>query len=133
VSVAKKQGAVKRDTVARRKKKGFTWIGFIEVDLTARQKEELGAMELEAEYPLSGLATYVENGYKLSFGLDSDGVTYRAALTDVDQGSPTCGYTLTGRGGSVQKAYASLLYKHRDVLPDGWQIPTGSSAAPEFA
>lgn len=133
VSTSKKQATEKRQSKSKRTRGGFTWVGFLEVDLTPQQKDELKATDIALEYPLSELGTWVKNGYKVSFGLDKDGITYRAAMTDVDEGSPTCGYTLTGRGRTLEKAYASLMFKHRHILADGWHVPVGGSDAPDFA
>lgn len=133
MSVTKKQRERKSPKQGAERRGKGDWKGFLEVELTATQKAELREMDLAVEFPLSLIKTFVAQGYKLSFGLDKDEVTYRAALTDVDPVSPMCGYTLTGRGGDVDNAFASLLYKHQHILTKGWEAHQPDSDAPDFA
>lgn len=133
MSVTKEQVDKKRQAKRAGKPGKQGWVGFLEVELTSEQKEQLRAMDVAAEFPLTMLALLTREGYKVSFGMDKDGVTCRASLTDVDTGSPTQGYTLVGRGEGVQNAFASLMYKHQHVLSGGWETHKQGNAALDFA
>lgn len=99
---------------------GAVWKGFLDCELTSHDKEILSSLDIELEYPPTDWLWVVTQGYKVSMSQDKKNHSYICSMTDVDESSGWCGYTLTGRGSTPQKAWAALMYKHRTKMPEGW-------------
>ncbi len=132
MSVTKKQRQTDRPKKKSGSATGAPWKGFVEVGLSDADKTELKAQDVELEAIYEEIDKVVTDGYKVSFGMDKDGVTCRATLMDVQPDSPYAGYALSGRGRDPRHAFASVIYKHRVLLPDGWGAALEDTSAPEF-
>lgn len=93
---------------------------FLEVALSSLDKERLSALDGEAEFPYTGIAAFVEQGYKVSFSEDSRNNSFIASLTDNRQDSPFFKHILTGRGGTASHAWVALCYKHFVIAQEDW-------------
>lgn len=118
---------------SREKKGGVPpWQGFVDVVLSSEHKEQLAGYVLEVEFGLEQLDELLATGYKVSFGLDVDGHTRRCTLANVDHDSDMAGYGLSGRGRSVQNAFASAVFKHLYVLDEDWSTAKVLAESVEF-
>lgn len=84
-------------------------------------------MDEGGEFTLEALFDMVSQGYKISIREDRQTKSFLAAATDDGAGSGSRGYTLTARGGTPQKAFASLMYKHYVIFQGLWKIDAPTS------
>lgn len=96
------------------------WKGFVNVDLTADQKTAVKALALDASAVWAVIFDLVDGGYKLTITYDRANGAYVVSMTAKAAQDVNAGLTLTARGGSVQGACASFVYKHSVVLEGDW-------------
>lgn len=105
---------------AKTSKKADEWKAFVQLELTTAQKVEVKKLRDDADRLFDSVFGTVEEGYKLTFSLDTYNNAYVCSLTGKGDDNPNNGLTLSGRGGSILGAMASLWYKHDVVLERDW-------------
>lgn len=105
---------------AKQTEQAGDWKGFVACELTDKQKEAAKQLRADADRLFDNVFSMVEDGYKLSFSVDNYNGMYICSATCKDKASPNNGMTLTGRGGAMLGAMASLWYKHDVVLERVW-------------
>ena len=93
---------------------------FINYSLTNADREWLAVADLSTEFPWSSLVEEVETGYKFSLSYDEKSSSYLASLTDRMSGGPHQNTCLTGRGSTPERAFCSLMYRHRVLAQSDW-------------
>jgi len=95
---------------------GKAWQGFVELSLTAAQKEHLALLS-EEDYPdlYAFIRECLEDGYKLSFVRDFKHHCVIASLTGKGEGNVNVGYSLSARGPDLDKAIVALHFKHVEI------------------
>lgn len=106
----------------RKRKDKVKFKSFVNVTLTKIHAAELTAMDLEVEFPWTDLQEVVSDGYKFSMSYSHGDNSYVATLIDHNHESVAAGYALSGWGATPHKAFSALLYKHRYIFQDGWEI-----------
>lgn len=96
------------------------WKGFVNLELSDAQKAEAKKLLADADRVTDNVWKLVDDGYKVSFSYDGYHGAYLCAVTCQDKSSVNVGLTLTGRGGGILAAMASLWYKHDVVLERNW-------------
>lgn len=96
------------------------WKGFIALELSDSQKTAAKVLRDDPERLFDNVFGAVDDLYKLSFSYDTYNGMYIASYTCKDAKSPNNGLTLSGRGGTLLGAMASLWYKHAVVLERVW-------------
>jgi len=109
-----------RREAAVAKNGGDGWKGFVNVELTEKQKPEAKKMMADFARLWDNVVSLVDIGYKMTFSYDEGHDAYNLSLTCRDVKSPNYGYTLSGRGGSEAAAFASFWYKHSIILEEVW-------------
>jgi len=94
--------------------------GYINYELTAKDKERLEALIPEDEVTLEDIYGLVTSGYKFSLSEDEKHKRFVAALTDKSPDSAFWNQCLTGSGASAADATFALLYKHRYACDGDW-------------
>ena len=133
---SEQQRSKPRKVTGKRCSDGF--LGFVDINLTDRDREELeafnapGAVDLEAF-----MLAVIEDGYKLSVVADPEHNSVIATMTGRHQHCPNKGYALSARGPNAHGALVALWYKQdtiahwglwadeADAVPDG-QLPLWS-------
>lgn len=105
-----------------KKRGGAPAFRYLNHDLSQEQVAVLKAMDIAAEYPWSEVSPVVAAGYKFSLTLDMKNACYIASLTDKQPGSAYENVCLSGRGGSPEKAFAALLFRHRELSSGEWGV-----------
>lgn len=111
---------MKQDAKKKPGRAAFGGYTFLEYRLSTVDKERLEALDIDAEFPFTGIAGLVSQGYKVSFSEDPRNSTCICALTDNRNESPFFKSILTGRGGTAAKAWAALCYKHFYLAQEDW-------------
>lgn len=96
------------------------WKGFVNVDLTDAQKAVVKSMRADIQKCWTVVFDLVEGEYKLSLSLDAKNNAYVFSMTARRVKDVNHGLTLTSRGGTVEGAVASFVYKHSVVLEGDW-------------
>lgn len=110
------------------------WLGFVEVSLTAEDKEALQVAYATDGALLDFMQEVVDDGYKLSVSFDASHSCYVATLTGRGDTCPNNGLSLSGRGPSLGGSVACVAYKHVELCGRGkWARAGGSSEASAFA
>lgn len=119
--VAASQG--KRDA-ARAKRAasgaGDGWRGFVNVDLSAADKERIREGDVGYSDAWAFLMQRCLDGYKLSVTYDHGGAAWVASLTCKRSSDANVGLCLTARGGRVEGAVLALWYKDDVLLGGAW-------------
>lgn len=93
---------------------------FINYRLSKQDIDELGTMDVEAEFPLNSIFALAEQGYKFSLNLDAKNNSYVASLADQDPHSDFNKHILTGRGATALDAFYALMYRHFYAAQQDW-------------
>jgi hypothetical protein len=93
---------------------------FLKSDLSKSEKEQLWAMDTEAEFPLNGILDLVLEGYSVRISRDEYHQCFTASLVDTSKGSPFENTCLTGRGAAPADAWHSLAYRHFHLAEEDW-------------
>ena len=101
--------------------------GFIQCDLTDKQKAALKASAFTLEDGDSAIAKLNEQGYKFGLSYDSYNSCYQCSMNCGIEDSVNNGWCLTGRGSSPMKALKQVLYKHFQVFREDWTHGMGVS------
>jgi len=107
--------------VAKKAFENSTWKGFINVNLTAEQKEAYATWDIADADVWDGLATYGEQGYKFSLTYNKSNSSWVAAYTGQDGSGKNEGYAVTGFAKDPYNAARVLLFKVSSLLPDVWK------------
>lgn len=99
---------------------GDGWKGFVNVELSDAQKPLVKA--LMSDMPRCWVVVWdlVDAGYKLTISNDATHNSYNVSMTCRNLKDRNMGLTLTGRGGTVEGAVASFVFKHSDILEGDW-------------
>lgn len=112
----------------------FEFKGFVNYDLTDADKQELASLDLEVEFPLEeGLKEVAEDLYKVTIQYDAPNSCYIASLSDLSGFRDSFGFILSGRGSSVERAWASLMYRHLYIFRDGWVLKPTEKLVQDFS
>lgn len=98
------------------------WKGFVNLDLSDKQKAEVKKLFDRYADAWTHLLGRVAEGYKLTVSYDDAHTTWNVSLTCRALADPNMGLTLTGRGGSCQAACISLWYKDEKALRGVWEV-----------
>lgn len=110
--------------VAKKTFENTTWKGFVNVSLTAEQKEAYAAWDINDADVWDGLATYGETGYKFSLTYNRTNASWVATYTGQDGSGKNEGYAVTGFAKDPYNAARVLLFKVSAILPDVWKDHT---------
>lgn len=94
---------------------------FINLALSEVDKERLDSLDIDTEFPFTGIGALVSSGYKVSFSYDDRNQSAICSLTDNRPQSAFFKHILTGRGATAAHAWASLCYKHFYVAQEQWE------------
>jgi len=111
------------------KPKRAAWQGFVDIDLGPDHKDAIRDLSTDPLDVMGLVAELVEEGYKVSLSNDSAHNSYICAITQTDPGQPNAGYTLSGRGSTLEKAINSVAYKHFTLADGGWWKNVPAAAA----
>jgi hypothetical protein len=89
---------------------------FVQFELTAEQKAECKAWELDIDQLDALLLKLLDSYYRVSAKWDDFSNSYAAYLQTTDAGHENFGLILAGRGSTPAKAIKQVLYKHFKVL-----------------
>lgn len=103
------------------------WKGFVSLELNDQQKAEAKKLMIDHERTVDNVWALVDDGYKISVSYDAYHSAYVCAATCRDALSVNNGLTLTGRGGGILAAMASLWYKHDVVCGRNWTTHANAS------
>lgn len=101
-----------------------TWKGFVNVELSDKEKLEVKKLFDKYGDAWTHLLGRVSEGYKLTVSYDDQHTTWNVSLTCRALADSNLGLTLTGRGGSCQAACISLWYKDEKMLKGIWDFST---------
>lgn len=107
--------------VAKKTFDNGTWKGFINLSLSAEQKEQYASWDIEDSDVWLGLATYGEKGYKFSLTYNVANSNWVATYTGQEQAGKNSGYAVTGFASDPYNAARVLLFKVSCILPDVWK------------
>ena len=113
-----------RKARGKTKPKGFDFKGYVEVTLTAGQREEV-ASEYEltsGDELLASLCELVDNDYEVKFKILDEGTTIACQIMDASGGRDTAGYILTGFGEDTAKALFVAVFKHVVICQRVWDV-----------
>lgn len=96
------------------------WKGFVNVELTEAQKAEAKKLRENVGACWGVVFDLVEGEYKLSVSLDAKNNAYVVSMTGRKARDVNAGLTLTARGGTIEGALASFVYKHQVILEGDW-------------
>lgn len=99
-----------------------TWKGFVNLDLSDKQKQEVKRLFDKYGDAWTHILGRVAEGYKLTVSYDDQHTTWNVSLTCRALADSNLGLTLTGRGGSCQAACISLWFKDSRVLKGVWEL-----------
>lgn len=102
--------------------------GFVTVNLTVDDEARIDALEPDGGRLFDSIALLVEKGYKFSSKLDANSGAVCCTLIDDRGDAPTRGFALSGWGGEMLDALASLCYKHFEKCGEVW--PTEEAGRP---
>jgi hypothetical protein len=97
-----------------------TWQGFVDIPMTAHQKEAFKAVEMDAEDFERTLEDFIGEGYKVSVTYQRKQGSFQVAATAQWAGMPNAGYTTSAWAKDVFTALRLLLYKHYDMCGGDW-------------
>ena len=97
-----------------------SWRGFVNVDLSAADKEAIRAGDVGFDDAWGFLMQRVLEGYKLSLSFDHGNSSWVASLTCKRSSDANVGLCLTARGGRVEGAVLALWYKDDVLLARSW-------------
>lgn len=119
--VERAKEARSRKSPVKSEQKSDLWKGFVACELTEADKVRLKSWRTDNEERLwDRFFTAVDDGYKLSLSFDAHGNAYVASMTGKATGTGNDGMTLSGRGGTLHNAVASLIFKHEVLLERDW-------------
>jgi len=107
--------------VAKKDFTNGTWKGFVNVPLSAEQKEQYASWDIEDNDVWDGLAAYGEKGYKFSLTYNAGNANWMATYTAQADSGKNEGYAVTGFANDPYSAARVLLFKVSCVLPDVWK------------
>lgn len=99
-----------------------TWKGFVNIELSDKEKSEVKKLFERYGDAWSHILGRVAEGYKLTVSYDDQHTTWNVSLTCRALEDRNLGLTLTGRGGSCQAACISLWYKDERMLKGVWEL-----------
>lgn len=107
------------------KRREIEFKGFIQCELTDKQKQTLKAQEMSLQEIEDTLVKLIQEGYKVSYSWDNYNHCYQAFLSTSDQESEHLGWILAGRGSLPSKSLKQLFYKHYAILKEQWSSAMG--------
>lgn len=105
------------------------WKGFCDIPLTSEQKDRVRELSSDPVDCLGIIGDFVSNGYRFTASRDTRGGGFVSSVTPTQPSDPNAGFTLTGRGGSLERAINALYYKHVVIAQEGlWTNFSGGFA-----
>lgn len=98
---------------------GTTAFRFVNIELTAEQKEDFKALLAAGEFNEVCVDDWTRLGYKVSFTSGDAGKTSICSVVCGVEGDPNHGQILTGRGGDSTTALRVAAYKDTYLCEDG--------------
>lgn len=111
------------------------WKGFVNVELNEVDKAQVRALVNDMNAVWYVVWDLVDRGYKLTISFDASHDVYNCSMTCRADREPNQGLTLSGRGGTVQAAVASFVFKHQTLLGGSWSQAFdggGRASGPDF-
>jgi len=102
------------------KEKQAEFIGFLNVTLSAEEKEDFESVRQTTDIAGSWLAECLRIGISLSVKHSVSEECFRATLTAFRQALPFAGYCIAARAGDPLTAVERVVYIHHYVLGDDW-------------
>jgi hypothetical protein len=96
------------------------WQGFVDIDLSAEEKERLAALPPE-DFPVAAevLSELLADGYKFSAVTDEKHACCIVTITGKGEGCVNAGFSLSARGPDFERALLVLCYKHFERCDGG--------------
>jgi hypothetical protein len=102
------------------KQQEFEWKGFVNVSLTADQKEAYKAWDIHDDDVWDGLAQYCAAGYKINLSFNKQNDKFNCTGTGQPSSGPNNGYAVSAFANTPYEAARVWLFKVSSVLPDIW-------------
>lgn len=118
---ANKNPLVQKPRKRKKEPKPVVWQGFLNCGLNVEEKRELKELAMSGEFEYADLNGLVDDGYKVTLNYSAKMRSYVVTLNDQNGESSFAGWSLSGQGSTLDKAFASLLYKHKYKWRDGWE------------
>lgn len=108
-------------------RKEFVWMGFVNVNLTAEQKEEYRAWDVEDADVWDGIAGYCAAGYKIALSFNKQNDKFSCTGTAQPETGKNSGYAVSSFANTPYEAARVWLFKVSVVLPDVWTEHVGAT------
>lgn len=108
-------------------RKEFEWKGFINVNLTADQKEAYRAWDIADDDVWDGIASYATAGIKIQLSFNKQNDKFNCTGTGQPESGDNSGYAVSAFGNSPYNAARVWLFKLSCVLPDVWTDFVGAA------
>lgn len=105
---------------APKNKREYVFNGFVNVNLTAEQKEAYRAWDIVDDDVWDGIAQYAVADHKFSLSYNKQNESYNATATATADHPYNAGWAVSAYGSDPYNALRVLLYKLSAVLPDNW-------------
>jgi hypothetical protein len=100
--------------------KEFEWKGFINVSLSADQKEQYSAWDIQDQDVWDGLASYAQSGYKINLSFNRQNDKFNVTFTGQPECGENSGYAVSAFAKTPYSAARVALFKVSSVLPEVW-------------
>lgn len=115
--------------VAKKQREFGDWKGFVDCVLDDTAKAQFSSWDLHDGDVWLAMASYLENGAKISISHNRSNGTFVAAVTGTSENKHNAGWTVSAFAPTVYDAVRLLLYKISVVLPDKWHDYESSDGA----
>ena len=133
MSATKDAASKKRDDRFRKiEKKAPTFVGWVNRDISKPEMVVLKGLEVEKEFAIKDVFWLPEQGYKFTISRNLKQGGYTCCLFDNEPTSESCGWALSAWGSSPENAWVALMYKHRTLMPDGWELPDTKAIGTDY-
>lgn len=112
-------------------KNGSTMPRFVDIVLTADDREDFLGWELSVEELIRALETLPFDGYRVGLAWSGEQQSYTASLTCRNEASPNNGMCVTSFAKTSWTALKLMLYKHQ-VMTKGVWVSEVSAALGDF-
>jgi len=108
--------------MAKRESKEVTWQGFVDVKLTAEEKETYGQWDVQDEDLWVLVVDAIGSGHKLSVTYNRQNDQFVASYTGQTGTKGNEGFTLSAYAKDWYNAVRVLAYKHTILLESDWTL-----------
>jgi hypothetical protein len=103
-----------------KKQEEFVWKGFVNVNITADQKEAYKAWDVQDDDVWDGMAQYITAGYKVSLSYNKQNDKFNCTGTGQPESGVNSGYAVSAFANTPYEAVRVWLFKVATILPDDW-------------